>query len=98
MCLVRSLAVAVLRTEQANGFVTNRKDAATQVESDMVESQTASAADPRKAKKSMLQSAQNLSFVRLLFLLYDFKRNSFLLLKYCVCLNQVNLRHVTFRL
>ena len=49
---------------QANGFVANRKDAATQVEADTVESQSVS--DARKARKNLLQSAQNLSFVRLL--------------------------------
>jgi len=53
-----------LLSVQANGFVTNRKDAATQVEAEMVEvhQQPASATNARKA---LLQSAQNLSFVRL---------------------------------
>lgn len=56
---------------QANGFVTNRKDAATQVEVETTEVQPASVID---AEKAMLQSAQNFSFVRsarLLKLIYE---------------------------
>jgi len=49
---------------QANGFVANRKDEATQVEAEVMEvhEQPASATNARKA---MLQSAHNFSFVRL---------------------------------
>jgi len=46
---------------QANGFVTNSKDAATQVEAEMMEVKPMSAAEARKA---LVQSAQALSFVR----------------------------------
>ena len=58
---------------QANGFVTNRKDAATQVEPEMMEvhQQPASATNARKA---MLQSAHNLSFVRLARFFYLIER------------------------
>jgi len=64
---------------QANGFVANRKDAATQVEVEMTEMQPVSATEALKARKR-LQSAQNLSFVSLLPFFNLIQTGPFLLL------------------
>jgi len=66
---------------QANGFVTNRKDAATQVDDELTSAQVVSAADARKA---IIQSANNFSFVS--FILPDYKNEVF---RFCTLIRHI---------